>query len=288
MDNLSTHILIVDDDREMRAFLSEQLSSRGFQISVASSGGEAIQMVRQGHFDLAICDFKMPIIDGISCMEAITHLKPDMSVIMMSGDATLDKAVSAMKKGAYDFLQKPLQMELLFSLIQKALLKNELESMAGLYKRRIGTPAQAKPGEVVEPMIKIVAAFFHADKACWMEVSGSGALSVLGSYALTDHPMREAMIATGERVLREAKEDKRSFLITDHLDGHSSACDSILVPLFRQNKPAAVVVLWRTASSKTFSLTELREVERFSQQILEAVESLKTLGSLDIPLNHAA
>ena len=121
------HILVVDDDPQTRGFLSEHLTRRGFSVQTVSSAGEAIQEVRRCRFDVAICDLQMPVIDGLSCLETMTRLAPALHVIMISGEATVEKVVKAMKKGAYDFLQKPLPMEHLLFQIEKALLNSQLE-----------------------------------------------------------------------------------------------------------------------------------------------------------------
>jgi two-component system, NtrC family, nitrogen regulation response regulator NtrX len=133
-------ILVVDDDLQMRDFLTQHLTSRGYCINTAGSGGEALEMARDENFDLMICDLKMPLMDGIACMEAVTKIDPTLHVIFLSGEATLEKAVSAMKKGACDFLQKPPRMEDLLLCIDRAL---RLKQVFTHFMHRLGPSDKA-------------------------------------------------------------------------------------------------------------------------------------------------
>ncbi len=133
-------ILVVDDDQQMREFLGQQLTHRGYCVNTAGSGGEAIEKTREENFDLMICDLKMPLMDGITCMEAVTKIDPTLHVIFLSGEATLDKAVNAMKKGACDFLQKPPSMEDLLLCIDRAL---RLKQVFTHFMHRLGPPGEA-------------------------------------------------------------------------------------------------------------------------------------------------
>ena len=256
----AARILVVDDDHQMLDFLSEQLTSRGFAVETAASGGEAIDLVRGSYFDLVICDLQMPIIDGIACMEAIMNLNPPLHVFMISGEATVDKAVSAMKKGAYDFIQKPIRMEDLLFRIEKALLRNQLDAMEQVYKKSRPTSSNLSMQELLNSAINIIARFFRADQACWMTAKKQ-MLEIIGAYGLANEAARCKMLLLADKTVHEPTKAKQP-----HLEN-----SAMLIPLLKDGDLEAVLVLVRQHLSEKFSLSELREATYFAGQILQTL-----------------
>ena len=103
----NTKILIIDDERSIRDILEYELGLQGYAVDTASDGAEGVEKVKNGKFHLVICDMKMSEMDGIQTLDAIKKVDSDIEVIMATGYGTIDTAVLAMKKGAYDFVQKP-------------------------------------------------------------------------------------------------------------------------------------------------------------------------------------
>jgi two-component system KDP operon response regulator KdpE len=118
----NTQILIVDDEAAERITLGEVLRLEGYQITLAASGEEALTLIRQeGNFDLAILDLRLPGIDGLQVLDGINQASPDTIVILITGYGTLDTAIQALRKGAYDFLLKPCPVEEVLSAVRRAL-----------------------------------------------------------------------------------------------------------------------------------------------------------------------
>lgn len=117
---LKARILLVDDEEEFLKTLSERLEIRGLTVDIAGSGEEAIAKVEQQEFDAIIVDLSMPGIDGIETIERIKAINPTAEMIMLTGHATVESGVRAMKKGAGDFLQKPVDMQTLLAKIGEA------------------------------------------------------------------------------------------------------------------------------------------------------------------------
>ena len=110
--NRLIRLLLVDDEEQFILNLSKVLRMRGFDVSIALSGHEAIEAIEsQGKFDVVVLDVKMPGMDGIETLGKIKELTPDTEVIMLTGQATLDSGVQAIRKGAYDYLMKPCDIE---------------------------------------------------------------------------------------------------------------------------------------------------------------------------------
>jgi signal transduction histidine kinase len=119
---MGNKILVVDDEKEIRDFLFKALSRVGkFQVELASSGEEALQKIEKETFDLVLTDLKMPKMDGLQLIAEIAKLNPDILTMMMTGHGTIDSALEAMKRGASDYLMKPLSLDELMIRIRKVL-----------------------------------------------------------------------------------------------------------------------------------------------------------------------
>ncbi len=105
------HVLIVDDEKGIQTALSRILEYERYDVSAAGNGPEAIDRVREGGIDLVLLDIKMPGMDGIEVLEELLRITPDLPVVVISGHGTIQTAVEATKKGAYDFLEKPLDRD---------------------------------------------------------------------------------------------------------------------------------------------------------------------------------
>ena len=119
-------ILIAEDDPTVGESLRHLLKRKGNEIHLASNGKEALQLFRHDAIDLVITDVVMPKMDGIELLEAVKGLKPETEVIVISAQGTIEKAVQAMKLGAFDFIEKPINPRVLSLLVERALEKQTL------------------------------------------------------------------------------------------------------------------------------------------------------------------
>ena len=117
---MSEKVLLVDDEPEFLATLSERMTARGMDITTAESAAEALDQVDKGNFDAIILDLMMPGMDGIEAMKAIKEGHPEIQVILLTGHASLEKGIEAMKLGAMDFIEKPADIDSLTEKIKKA------------------------------------------------------------------------------------------------------------------------------------------------------------------------
>jgi len=119
---MENRVLVVDDEKEIREFLNKALSRvGGFHVEVAETAEEALKKIEKESFDLVLTDLKMPKMDGLQLMTEIAKSKPDILTIMMTGHGTIDSALEAMKRGASDYLMKPLSLDELIIRIRKVL-----------------------------------------------------------------------------------------------------------------------------------------------------------------------
>ena len=103
-------ILVIDDERAIRNTLKEVLEYEKHEVDLAEDGPKGLEMFSANTYDIVLCDIKMAKMDGIEVLDKITETSTDIPVIMISGHGNIDTAVEAIKKGAYDFLEKPLDL----------------------------------------------------------------------------------------------------------------------------------------------------------------------------------
>ncbi|NQY09259.1 MAG: sigma-54-dependent Fis family transcriptional regulator [Flavobacteriales bacterium] len=156
-------ILIIDDEKSIRNSLRDILEYEKFKIDDADNGKAGLDLIRNNDYDLVLCDIKMPNMDGIEVLDRITILKPDMAVIMVSGHGTLDTAVEAIKKGAFDFIQKPLDLNRLLVSVRNAMDRTDLMTETKQLKKKISKTmnsdiiGDSKAIEEIKEMISKVA-----------------------------------------------------------------------------------------------------------------------------------
>lgn len=131
-------ILVIDDERSIRNTLKDILGFEGYQVELAENGMIGIELVKSADFDIILCDIKMPDMDGIEVLEQIMQLKPESTIVMISGHGTIDTAVEAIKKGAFDFIEKPLDLNRLLITLRNASDKTALVKETKILKQKVG------------------------------------------------------------------------------------------------------------------------------------------------------
>jgi two-component system OmpR family response regulator len=104
-------MLLVDDEDDFRTTLAKRLRLRKVDITDVASGNEAIELVKQKSFDVAVIDVKMPAIDGIEILKQVKQIQPTMEIVMLTGHASIESGMEAMKLGAYDYVMKPCDID---------------------------------------------------------------------------------------------------------------------------------------------------------------------------------
>jgi two-component system, NtrC family, nitrogen regulation response regulator NtrX len=130
------NILIIDDEKAIRKTLTEILSFEGYKLEEAADGEEGLRKFREKVYDVVLCDIKMPKIDGLDFLQKAVEINPDVPIIMISGHGNIETAVEAVKKGAYDFIQKPPDLNRLLITIRNAMERNTLVNETKSLKRK--------------------------------------------------------------------------------------------------------------------------------------------------------
>jgi DNA-binding NtrC family response regulator len=130
-------ILIIDDEKSIRSTLREILEYEKYEVDEAVDGQDGIDKITGGRYDIALCDIKMPKLDGIEVLEKAQEVNPDVQFIMISAHGSIETAVEAVKKGAYDFIQKPPDLNRLLITVRNALDKSSLVTETKVLKKKI-------------------------------------------------------------------------------------------------------------------------------------------------------
>jgi DNA-binding NtrC family response regulator len=158
MNESESRILIVDDEESMRRFLSILLEKEGYQISLASSGEEALQQLKERSFGLLITDLKMPGMSGVELLEHVTTSDPTLPVVILTAYASDASAVEAMEKGAYQYLEKKAKNDEIVLVVKNALSMRRIQSENQLLKSQIKrTHTERRIIGKAESMLKVFA-----------------------------------------------------------------------------------------------------------------------------------
>lgn len=119
-EQTTARVLLVDDEEDFLKVLSERLKMRGLRVNTSISGEDALEKIEQQPFDAIIVDLSMPGMDGIETLKGIKKAHPDAEIIILTGHGSVASGITAMKEGAFDFLEKPVNIEQLLGKIDDA------------------------------------------------------------------------------------------------------------------------------------------------------------------------
>ena len=130
-------ILVADDEESMRWVLSKALKRKGFSVDLAIDGRQALSMIQDNCYDLAILDIKMPGINGLDLLDRVREMKSDLLVVIMTAEASMKNAVEAMKRGAYDYITKPFDLDVIDAIVEKVGKAREIAGQVTMLKQEL-------------------------------------------------------------------------------------------------------------------------------------------------------
>ncbi|OGS01115.1 MAG: hypothetical protein A3G41_00010 [Elusimicrobia bacterium RIFCSPLOWO2_12_FULL_59_9] len=282
-------ILVVDDEQGIREFLSFELSQQGYEVFTASNGAEALERIRAEKFSLVISDIRMPMLGGLEALEAIKRMEPDVEVIMMTGYGTIETAVEAMKKGAYDFILKPFNLEEMLTLIDKVLEKSELKVMVAVYEASKSVFSSIDLKKILPVIVKLSLNILKADDVSVMLMGDDGKLSVAACSGAEGDERLQAFLEIGNRVAGRAAEWKTPIFVSGPLEKDPRFAGilsmrqikhSIIYPLFIDNELLGILNVNRMAQDVPFGPIDLRGLTILGSQISQAVYNAKLYRQL--------
>src|SRR6056297_2474722 len=254
-DSTTHHILVIDDEAVIREGLRQTLTLEGYQVDSAANGKTGMEKLQKGNFSVVITDLKMPVMNGIEVLQAIQALQPNVPVIIITGFATVDSAVEAMKNGAYEYLTKPFLPDDIVQKVSAAVRQRELNLEAEVIREEMPEElaeesfiGRSKPMQKVFQRIQQV-----APTSSTVLITGeSGTGKELVARAIHDHSPRkdEAFVAVDCNSLPEN-------LLESELFGHVKGSFTGAT----QSKPG----LFTVASGGTLFLDEIANLSLATQ-----------------------
>lgn len=280
-------ILIVDDEKGMRDFLSFELGSRGYSVSVAATGAEALSLLAATEFQLVISDIKMPGISGLELMEVTKKSFPDVEFIISTGYATIDAAVEAMKKGAYDFIEKPFNIAALLALLVKVSEKIEYSKKLAVYEEGGEIFSKIKLEELLPELAGISLRLFRADDVCIMLPAKGTGFYVAGSAGCASEEERLALAVLAWKAFGAGSAEAKP-LVLDSKPAEISGARGIQAPekvksLLLLPLPAnggAVSLVRLSESASVYGAADVFQARLFSAQVARALNNARLYGEL--------
>ena len=166
----SARILVVDDEKVIRDILADFLTSEGFVVVTVENAEQALAELADKHYDLMITDLKMPAMGGLELLEAVQEQKLPVATVIMTGFATVETAIQAMKRGAYDYILKPFKVDEVVQIIRRGLEKQRLQrenvqlrEVMNLYKVSETMSSSLSLDRILQILIETIQAEFNAD-----------------------------------------------------------------------------------------------------------------------------
>jgi response regulator RpfG family c-di-GMP phosphodiesterase len=175
-------VLVVDDEKFIREILAEFLGMEGYFVRTAEDGSSALAELGRSHYDLVISDLKMPKMGGMELLEAMARVAPNALTVIMTGFGTVETAIDAMKRGAYDYILKPFKVEEVTMVVQRGIEKQRLSAenlrlkeALGLYKVSEAITASLSLDEVMSTVVDSAMNELHADiVSTWLDDGEGG------------------------------------------------------------------------------------------------------------------
>ena len=185
-------ILVVDDERAIRNSLKEILTDEGYAVDTAEDGASAFALAEREHYNIIFCDIKMPGMDGIEFLDKVIEAGLDSAVVMISGHGDIDTAVECIKKGAFDFIQKPLDLNRILITIKNATDKVSLVKETRILKKKVYGQRMVGESEPIQAIRNMISKVAPTDaRVLIMGPNGSG--KELVARSLHEESTRSAM-----------------------------------------------------------------------------------------------
>jgi FixJ family two-component response regulator len=290
MDKKKGKILVLDDEQIVLDSVSRILEAENYEIATCRSGAEAVEKLKGGGFDALITDLKMPGMDGLQAMEALTEVDPDLSMIMVTAYSTVDSAVKAMKLGAFDYIRKPFTPDQLTELVEKV-MQNRKQRFEKRYRE--DTFAELKTAISSTLNLKQILDLIVQGVVKVMKVKGS-TLSLLDknreklrvfaydglSRDYVDKGPLDASKSIGNTIMdgkhvwvEDASTDPK---VQYPVEAMREGIASILsVPLVVRNKVTGALRVY-TSEPREFSEEEIRFLYGFAEQVALAIENARS------------
>jgi two-component system, NtrC family, sensor kinase len=286
---MSSHILIVDDDSILVELYQEVLSEKGYRVDCVSTGKAALIAVQQTDFDVVIMDLKLPDADGLVLTANVKAVAARTEVIIVTGNASVEKAVEGVRQGAFDFIEKPIRPQVLIRAVEHALERRKLAIDSALFQTSQAIFASQDPEELPQMIVEVAMKVIGADDASLMLPDDHKRLCVAYSHALSARIQKETRTAMGDRVAGRVAVDGRPALLSERLaddprfegtDASKRVRSSIVYPMRAGDRVVGVLNLNRLSAQIPFRQSDLETAGILASQATLALENARLVREL--------
>ncbi len=304
MPNDAAKILVVDDEKGMCKSLEMLISKEGYDVITEERGDEAIKKIKKDDFDLVITDIKMPRVGGLEILKAARKKDEDALVILMTGYASLESAISAINQGAYDYLMKPIEFPELKVSIQRALekrrsdkdrvkllnelqqknveLKKKVAELDALYKAGMSLSTTQDLKNLLKNIVRLATGVIEAQSGSIMLIhKPEDILTIEAAMGLSQDIVRHTRLELGSSIAGYVAQKGSSVIVKDiekdsrfrQLSKKHYATRSLLcVPLKTKDKILGVINLSDKRTGAAFTQNDLRLLTTFASQAAIAID----------------
>ncbi len=286
-------ILIVDDEQGIRELLISEFKRLGYEVFNAVNGEDAISKLHAEKVDVIITDMKMPKVDGLDILKFAKENTPETEVILITGYATLENALEAMRSGAYDFIQKPFNIDELSALVEKAMEKTELKLLVALYESTNAIFSSLRLEDLFPIMTSLIKKVtFSYDALIFLLDNNNQLYPASSSLSRYDSRGKEIDSMVSRIYENEAKRNEPTFFNTENppkelegiFDPESEIKSVLAYPIILNNNLMGYLVLTKTASMSYFVRSDLKNVSVFVSQIAQSITNTKLYENLEVKI----
>ncbi len=230
-----SRILVVDDELTIRKSIQKRLEKEGYEVTSADNAKDALQLFQENSFDTVISDIRMEEMDGLELLKRLQDQRRDIPVIMVTGAPSLDTAQESIKAGAYDYITKPIEREILINTVKRALEKKRLNDQIKEYQRSLELKVREQTKtifsiykfanqlnsmdsleDVVNSVVNFVSDFMFSKRVSIMLLDEKGEyLSIKGAIGLEEEIVRKTKIRRGEAIAGKILETGKAIRVDD-------------------------------------------------------------------------
>jgi len=230
-----SRILVVDDELTVRKSIQKRLEKEGYEVTSADNAKDALQLFQENSFDTVISDIRMEEMDGLELLQRLQDQRRDIPIIMVTGAPSLDTAQESIKAGAYDYITKPIEREILINTVKRALEKKRLNDQIKGYQRSLELKVREQTKtifaiykfanqlnsmdsleDVVNSVVNFVADFMFSKRVSIMLLDEKGEyLSIKGAIGLEEEIVRKTRIRRGEAIAGKILETGKAIRVDD-------------------------------------------------------------------------
>ncbi|MDR1474199.1 MAG: response regulator [Endomicrobium sp.] len=287
-------ILIVDDEDIIRNLLMSEFSKLGYETISAINGEDALNKLNTEKVQIVITDMKMPKFGGLDVLKAVKEKSPKSEVIIITGHATVEEALEAMKGGAYDFIQKPFNIDELIALVEKALEKNELNIMLALYESSNAIFSSLDLEDLFPIMISLLKDVTNSkDVSIFLFDSTDVIYLASSSIPMFDSRRREL-----EDFILGVCRDNNTKCLTpisfetknppeefgENLLSKTEIKSILLYPIILRNKIFGYILITKSEGMTSFVSSDIKNVSVFVAQIAQAINNANLYEKLKVKI----